>query len=614
MGAGGGLEASGHVLHRYVGAFVQGLVEGGVRDVCLAPGSRSTPLALEVWRDPRIRAWLHLDERSCGFFALGIAKTSRAPVALVCTSGTAALNFAPAVAEASAARVPLVVLTSDRPPELQDVGAAQSMDQTRLFGSFAKRFVALPTPDPAPAQLRYAHHAGARAAAIAVATPSGPVHVNLPFREPLIPAGHDEPAAPATGIRLDDGSAVERPSIRQAPRRPEATDVTSYVAQLRDVERGIIVCGPQSDAALPAQVVQLARVLGFPILADALSGLRCGRHDRNLVVDTYDSFLRDAHVQGVLRPQAVIRLGAPPTSKPLLQFLESSANGRPGSAPRPLFQLLVTDGEGWNDPALLPTQAIAADAGAFCQAFGEALAESDREHPAGRSDWVKRWQTCAEAARAGLMEHWRDDSSLSEPRVLSELADLLPEGATLFVSNSMPVRDLDGVISNQPKELRFLANRGVNGIDGIVSSALGASVACAQPLVLVLGDLAFYHDMNGLLAAQRHSLNATIVVINNDGGGVFSFLPQAREVEEFEDLFGTPHGLTFEHAAAQYGLEHRRIDSVDLFRAAVNDSISRPGVQIIEVPSERQANAALHDRIWSRIAVRASAALREIDA
>ena len=598
MGADDAVASPGQILHRYVHAFIDGLAAAGVRDLCLCPGSRSTPLALEAWRHPQITVWVHLDERSCGYFALGLAKGGGAPVAIVCTSGTAATNFFPAVAEAALAQVPLVVLTSDRPPELRDVGAAQTIDQIKLFGSHVKSFTEMATPAASPVLLRYARHRGARATATAAAAPAGPVHCNFPFPEPLIPA--PDTAAGA-------GPAPEAPPlIQHIPHRPDPRELAPSWGRLREAERGIIVCGPQADPEFPAQVARLAALLGYPILADPLSWVRGGSQARDLTIHGYDGFLRDATIAQRLRPDAVIRFGATPTSRPLLQFLDGAANDG-----APLYQLLVTEGDGWNDPSLLATAAVNANATAFCRSLLSSAMEGAAE-PAASPDWRTLWRTCAKEADAAISDCFERDGALSEPRVVWELAGLLPDGATLFAGNSMPIRDVDSFFPGRAEAVRVLANRGAGGIDGLISSALGASAASDGPLALLIGDLSFYHDLNGLLAAKQHRLRATIIVLNNDGGGIFSFLPQAEEVPEFEPLFGTPHGLTFAPAAELFGLQHNCVDAVAPFREAVAASLAQPGVQIIEVKTDRRENAALHRQIWSAIAARVSAALRDL--
>lgn len=569
------------VLDRYVGAFVDELARSGLRHVCLCPGARSTPLAILLRRHPDIRVWTHLDERSAAFFALGIAKALRQPAAVVSTSGTAAVNFAPAVAEAAYGHVPLLTLTADRPPELRDVGANQTLDQARLYGSHAKWSVELPPPDDSDDTLRYARTVGCRAVALAAAETPGPVHINLPFREPLLPTK----TAQSVGV----GSLAPYVTLSLSPRSPQPAMLAPLVAALREAERGLIVCGPQDDPQFPAAVAQLAQQLDYPVLADPLSQVRCGHHVNPLILDAYDSFLRDESLVGRLKPDLILRFGAAPTSKHLLLYLKSHRQAR---------QILVLPGA-WNDPALVATDAIDVDAPAFCRALLSAVRPWIA--PPAAVEWSLRWQQVNAAARSALARRLSAESGLSEPAVFLQLAQILPTGTTIFVGNSMPVRDLDGFFPAMPRPLRFLANRGLSGIDGVVSTALGAAAVSSDPLVLVIGDLSFYHDMNGLLAAQRHGLSATIVLLNNDGGGIFSLLPQVEE-EHFEELFAQPHGLDFRYAAEMYRLSYRRPADQSQLRQVLRQAIAAPGTHLIEIRTDRAANAALHRDIWREVA------------
>jgi 2-succinyl-5-enolpyruvyl-6-hydroxy-3-cyclohexene-1-carboxylate synthase len=566
------------LLHRFVGDFVDELARAGVSHACLCPGSRSTPLALLLRKHPSIKLWTHLDERSAAFFVLGMAKALQEPVAVVSTSGTAAVNFAPAVVEAYYARTPLLVLTADRPPELRHVGALQTIDQVRLYGPHVKWFVEMPPPDASEDTLRYARTIACRAAATARAAAPGPVHINFPFREPLIPLGRQAPAT---------GRVAPAVAIVSSPRRSDPAELADLAAELHAVKRGLVICGPQEDPLFPSAVTRLAEELDWPLLADPLSQVRCGAHHGVHIVDSYDAFLRAESMTRSLAPEAVLRFGATPVSKSLLLYLQRHAACR---------QILIAEGDSWHDPALIAGEARDAHPRLFCEALLLALRMTPRRSY-GHS-WRAQWITAGRQTRATLQAQLRQHAEFSEPRVFAELAELIPSGATLFVGNSMPVRDLDTFFPGNKQALRFLANRGVSGIDGVVSTALGVSAVSSTPVFITIGDLSFYHDLNGLLAAKLHQLRATIVLLHNDGGGIFSFLPQAQDPEHFEELFGTPHGLDFRPAADMYGLNYRRPANWDEFRVAVRQSLDCPGVTLIEVRTERRANAALHRRLW----------------
>ena len=576
-----------NALHTFVDAFVDELARCGLKHACICPGSRSTPLAVLLHRHPGIKVWMHLDERSAAYFALGQAKAMRQPVAVLGTSGTATLNFAPAVAEAFYARLPLLVLTADRPPELQEVGAPQTIDQSRLYGRHVKRCVEMPLPEGGPVAVRYVRTAASRAMADCRAERPGPVHVNFPFREPLIPIGPDDmPAKRGTAplVTVAQGLQALRPA-----------DVADLAAQLRGVQRGLIVCGPQDDPAFPGAVVQLSRELQFPLLADVLSQVRRGTYDVSCIIDSYDALLRDSQVARDLVPDLVLRFGATPVSKPLQLFLQSLTTCR---------QMLIAPPDDWHDPALVATDRVQVDPRTLCEALLPNLEKTRRQGVSTASAWRRKWERLNAQARAVLKECLSENRALSEPKVFADLEAVLPPDATLFAGNSMPVRDLDSFFAAGARPARFLANRGASGIDGVVSTALGVSSVSSGPCVLVIGDLSLYHDMNGLLAAKQHGLQVTIVLLHNDGGGIFSFLPQAETVESFEDLFGTPHGLDFRHAAKLYGLDYCEPEDSQAFRTALQKSFHTPGVTMIAVHTNRDANARLHRDIWQAVSER----------
>jgi 2-succinyl-5-enolpyruvyl-6-hydroxy-3-cyclohexene-1-carboxylate synthase len=577
--------SSAEALDGVVGAFVDELARAGVRHACACPGSRSTPLSIKLGRHPNITQWMHLDERSAAYFGLGLARALREPVALLSTSGTAAANFFPALIEAFYARVPLIVLTADRPHELRDCGAPQTIDQLRLYGEHVKWFFDLPEPEPALSSehVRLVRTVAARAVDSALADPLGPVHLNWPLREPLVPEAHASPTG-AWGARSGGRPYVD---VRREALSPSANLIATLSDELADTRRGVIVCGPQDDPDVPQAAVRLADRLGYPILADPLSSMRRGSHERSLVIDTYDAFLRDAMTVERLEPEVVLRFGAIPTSKPALQYLQRYASAR---------QILV-DRAGWREPTGLASDVLRVDPRLLC----EALAASLPDRAAG--EWAATWQTINAATREAIASCFAHLDELFEGKVFSELASLLPAGALLYAGNSMPVRDLETFWPASSRAVRCLSNRGANGIDGVVSSALGASAARVGPVVLVIGDISFYHDMNGLLAARKHGLDLVVVLLNNDGGGIFSFLPQTDLASrEFEILFGTPHGLDFRPFVEGYAGRFVRVADWPEFASAVTEGLSAGGLQVVEVPTERTRNVALHREVWRIVA------------
>lgn len=566
--------------HNYAmaGALVEGLAGAGLSDVVMCPGSRSGPLAMSFARCDAIKTWVHLDERSAGFFALGIGKGSRGPAAVLTTSGTAAANLLPAVVEARLTGVPLVVITADRPPELIDWGANQTIEQSGIYGRHVKWSADMPVPEEMAALVSYASAVGRRAYAMAKGYPSGPVHLNMPFREPLAPIPLAEEETKVWGVTgiLDDVVPAAAPCGLDVGR-----DMGSRV---KDIERGIIVCGPQDKPGLAEAVTEVGRILGYPILADPLSQVRFGRHDRSHVVDFYDLVLRDEGLWGRLEPDLAIRFGAWPTSKSLGSFMARAKGTK---------HVLVTE-SGWADPSHLTADVVQADPVSFCR--GLILEGGDVE---GRKGWAKRWVEMSLMAREGVGDYMSGVGEMFEGKVFLELQKHLTENSILFAGNSMPVRDMDTFMASSGKSIRVLGNRGASGIDGVVSTAMGSGAGAGAQVVAVVGDVSFFHDLTGLLMTKCPEINMTIIVLNNDGGGIFSFLPQAQYAGHFEEMYGTPHGLSFESVAKLYGLGYSRVGDWEEFGEAVERSLSSRGTSIVEVPGSRERNAVLHREAWA---------------
>jgi 2-succinyl-5-enolpyruvyl-6-hydroxy-3-cyclohexene-1-carboxylate synthase len=637
-------------------AFVDELVRCGLREACTSPGSRSTPLVLSLVRDARLRATSHIDERCGGFFALGLAKATGLPVAIACTSGTAAANYAPAVIEAHEARVPLIVLTADRPPELRDVGAGQTIDQLKLYGSAAKWFQEVDDHPATPARVRWLRGLACRAYWTAFDGRPGPVHLNFSLREPLVlgePLPRDEPGG--------GGRPGGRPWVSRAP-APRFADGGILARELEARPRAIVVAGrAERDRELGAAVAAFAERAALPLLAEPTSGARRGA----AAIAHYDALLRDPAFGAARTPELVLRVGDLPTSKPLRQWLHGLGTET--------LQIAFDPENAWQDPAGAAAVMLGADPRAALEAL-----------PAGRSDqkWLERWTTPDRAAAAaiarvldeprgageldeaggagepdeaggagepdeaggagepdeaggagepdeaggvaepdeaggvgepdeaggagepGQERPWRE-AALSEPLVAAELGARLPADATLVVASSMPIRDVETFFPARPDPPRVLSNRGANGIDGTVSTAFGVAAA-GGPVVLLIGDVALAHDVGGLLAARRLGLPLTIVLLDNGGGGIFDFLPVASEGEDFERHVATPHGLDFAHAAALYGLAYEPVATVAELRAA----LAAGGATLIHVRTDRAENVALHRRLWDAVSRTAREAAR----
>jgi len=566
--------------------LVDELAAAGVAAVCLAPGSRSTPIAVAAARHPDLRIYSHLDERSAGFFALGRGRRTGEPTAVVSTSGTAAANFHPAVVEANRGRVPLLVLTADRPPELQDSGANQTVDQAGLYGDAVRWERTLPEPAPEPRRLRSLRVSVDRAVAATIGSNPGPVHLNVPLAKPLEPTDvpGDVPSDLADRAPLAvhgrDGPFTHTESGRPtlAPSRVDAV-----AAAVGEADGGLLVCGP-ADSATPSpdSLGTLADATGFPVLADPLSGHRFGPHVPNLPIrGGYDSYL--AAATDWPEPEVVIRFGASPTSKRLRHYLRD-ADAR---------QFLVDPAGGWREAEFTATDRLVADPTWLAAELGRRL------EPGSPSRLAERFAD-AEARYWSLVEA-DVDGAYFEGALLADVAARTPDPATLFVSNSMPVRDLDRFGRPRAAEVTALGNRGASGIDGIVSSALGAGSGTDEPLVAVVGDLAYYHDMNGLLAIGRCDVDATIVLVDNDGGGIFHKLPIEDFDPPFTDLFRTPHGLDFAPTADLYDLEFVPVDGREAFVSAFEDSVASEGTQVIAVEFDAEASHRRREAVDARV-------------
>ena len=572
-------------------AVVDELARGGVTAVCVAPGSRSTPLTVALAAHDDIRIFSHLDERSAAFFALGRARRTGEPTPVVTTSGTAAANLHPAVVEASQARVPLLALTADRPAELRDSGANQTVDQEKLYGSAVRFYADLPEPTAESRTLRSTRTKVAQGLAAASGTPAGPVHLNCPFPKPLEPTPVEGDVPGDLDPLAATGRSGGEPFVRRSAGTPAlgGRDLRSLVETL-DAGRGLVVAGPADPPGHdPEAFAALAAATGFPLLADPLSNLRYGGHVRTTpVVGAYDAYLNSAATADWPAPEVVLRAGASPTSKPLRRYLADTG----------ARQVVVDPAGEWREAEFAATDLVTADPSRLAARL------SERARPSGDPGWVERWERADAIARAVHGEAGAGGDRF-EGRVLETLADRAPDPSTLVVSNSMPVRDLDRFGAPSTTNLTVLGNRGASGIDGVVSTALGAGSATTDHLTLAIGDLAIYHDMNGLLALSRCDVEATIVLVDNDGGGIFHLLPIEGFEPPFTDQFKTPHGLDFEPTADLYDLAFQTVGLDDL-GDAYSESVATPGSDVLRVAfdaeSSHRTRESLRERVVERVA------------
>lgn len=579
------MNLSANTNTRWMSIFVDELAGSGLEAVCIAPGSRSTPLTLAFAAQEGVRVYRHLDERSTGFFALGLAMASGRPVALVCTSGTAAANFHPAVIEAYYSHVPLLVLTADRPPELRGSGANQTIDQIKMFGDHVRWSVELPTPvDDAPdVVLRHLRTLAARAYATANGLVKGPVHLNFPFRKPL------EPDASSTRdsrqADTERRSATPYTTFSRGRLLPDEAQIDWLAKMIQENPRGLIICGPECPGGDFSQAVaSLAHRAGYPVLADTLSGVRHGPQTAGgYVLGGYDLWLR-AIDEPLLKPDVVIRFGAVPTSSPLSTYLERAAAG---------IHVHIREDGVWADDLHLTHQYIQADPAAVCRSVSERIGAP--------SDLC--W---AEAFIALENQIWTTmDSALGQipffdGRAIRDALAALPDDTIVLAGNSLPVRHVDVFDRPDERALAIFGNRGASGIDGNVSTALGLAAATGKQVVAFLGDITFYHDMNGLLAVRQNNLSdVTFIVTNNNGGGIFHRLPVAAHEPPFKALFLTPHDLTFEHTAALYGLRYTAVTGQSDLNAAMATLADQAGTNLIEIKTDSAADLQHMRALWN---------------
>jgi 2-succinyl-5-enolpyruvyl-6-hydroxy-3-cyclohexene-1-carboxylate synthase len=562
-------------------AMAEELARSGIRRAIVSPGSRSTPLAVALWRQPEIEVSVILDERSAGFFALGTALATHIPAAVLCTSGTAAANLHPAVAEADEAGVPIIVLTADRPPELRDIGAGQTIDQLKLYGDAVRWFCEVGTHEADDDGLLHFRSVACRAYAAALGDPRpGPVHLNVPWREPLAPIAVEGQvtATDPLALRGRDGSPLH--AVTAASPRADEALLDALAERIESASRGLILAGRQPDAALAGPVAELASAAGYPVLAEPTSQLRRGPHDRSLLVTAYDALLRDPATE--LEPEVVVRFGDLPTSKPLRQWLAGVDD---------LHQIVVDPTGEWREPTRRAATMVRAEPVATARALSERLG---RLRPGAAavegSPFASGWLETDRSVRDAVDGYLSSLDELSEPGVWGALGRMLRDGDSVFAASSMPVRDLEAFLRPGPEGVRFAANRGANGIDGSVSTAAGIALASGSRTWAVLGDLALFHDLGGL-AAMEQAPDLRLIVIDNAGGGIFHFLPQAEAMEEpeFEALLGTPAGRDPGDAARLFDLTVAVPESpAELEEALAADA------RMIVVRTERARNLELH--------------------
>lgn len=556
-------------MTNYLQTFVEGMISSGVEQAVISPGSRSTPLALLLHRQEKIETFIEVDERSAAFFALGLSKTSLKPVVLLCTSGTAAANYYPAICEANASHIPLIILTTDRPHELRQVGAPQAMDQFHLFQSHVKEFIEMAIPEGTKTMLDYAYWQGMRATDTACQIPKGPIHLNFPLREPLLPD-------------LDRTLIIEKVTEILVGKKQLSEEQLLECVDAWQEKKGVLVIGGSHTPKEAEVFIKLAETLNWPIISDPLANITsCGKTSP-LIMNYADLFIQEVEMSQ--RPEVVVRFGMLPISKNTMFWLQSLDD-----ATTIYFVDEVGD---WQDQLKQTQVAIQAEEQTFARAIIEKVKVKTVD------SWCNQWIDWQLTTEQQLNE-LSDMNTLNETTASILVHKKMAENGQLFVSNSNAIRFLDRFSTAEANHYQLFGNRGINGIDGIVSTALGM---CAtnpdRQNVLLIGDLAMYHDMNGLLLAKRYNLPLTIVLLNNNGGGIFSFLSQRQlEVADFEPIFGTPIDLDFSLVAQLYNAKYIKAESLEQLALLLDATQKQPKFQIIEVVGDRQENVQLYEKV-----------------
>lgn len=546
-------------MTQFLKSSIEGLKDSGIKDVILSPGSRSTPLAIILQQDSDIKVYMDVDERSAAFFALGLAKAKQKPVVCVCTSGTAAANYFPAICEAKESQIPLIILTTDRPHELRHVGAPQTMEQVHLYGDKVKFSMEFPLAEETPKMLQYSYSQMFQLISRAETTPKGPVHANFPFREPLIPS-----------------LETKLPEIKRKKRvkgKKIISDFPEDVCKLFQEEKGLFLLGEVTESINLDRLVSLAEKLGWPIFSDSLANLKTSGINSSVIINHHDLLMKQVELNEELQPKVIIRLGRALLSKSLNQFLAN-------------FQ---------GEYCLIDDSGMILDYSNQCNLVIESdhnswLEESlNQAKVATKTNWIDTWDALDRQVNQ-ILVNTPLIKGYSETKIIADILANTPEKGQLFISNSMPIRDVDTVLTSTVQKINLYGTRGINGIDGILSSAFGMVASNVDVWNgLIIGDLSFFHSLNGLAVGKNETLPLTIFVINNDGGGIFSMLPQGELPKEvFEPLFGTPQSLNIEALAKGFGYDYLKVTNLSEWQRILPKITAENKSRIVEIVTNRE--------------------------
>lgn len=586
----------------WTNTFVNELVSLGVKYACISPGSRNTPLTYAFAVNKKIKSFVHIDERSCGFFALGLAKASNTPVAVVTTSGTATAELYPAIIEAYQQRVALIICTADRPPELLDRGANQTINQNNLYKNHIRWFIDTGLPEPVLKKIKHIKAAAGKAIYESCIRSRGPVHLNFPFKKPFEP---DSFTDEITKDLYDFSNQFltnkkELFSRRNGTLKEEEKNILAekwfceLAKYFKKFRKGLIIAGPENynpDFHKNCQI--FAEKLGYPILADGASQLRFGKHSKKNIISNFEGFLRDEKFSDKIEPEIIIQFGRTITSKALDQYLEKL------SSPR----YMINEFGDWFDPSNKTTAVFACKPYLFCEKILQLFKDEKFNHD---MNWLKQFNN-AEEISSKLKKTIIENSEFpNESRIISEIINTIPDESQIMISNSMPIRDFDYFATPTQKEISIYNNRGASGIDGIISTALGIAAANNKPTVLLTGDLAFYYDLNGLLAAVKYSIPIVIVLINNNGGGIFEVLPISKYGKVFKDFFITPHNLNFEPFVKGFGGNYELATNWQDLNTRLNQVFKKKIFTVIEIKTEAEKSLKLREKFWNSVSINLS--------
>ena len=564
--------------------IIEELIRNGIDYFCISPGSRSTPLTVAVARHPKAKTVVIYDERAAAFHALGYGRGRRKPAVLICTSGTAIANYAPAVVEAAMDYVPLIVISADRPAEKIETGANQTIRQSKFFGDYVRWQFDLPSPNEEiypEMVLTTVDHAVHQA----ISDPMGPVHLNCHFREPLAPIFREISAGYLDKLKPWKSQEIPYTVYSVARKSAMNSELDRFAGIMNASSKGLVVVGRLKSPEERQAVQSLSLKLGWPVFADILSGLRLGNQQANLIT-YFDLMLLAENMHEKFKPDTILHLGEQTASKRFLQFVEKV---------RPPNYLMVSSHSFRSDPTHRVSWRLVYHLAEFCKVMEE------RIRPQPDIDWLHYLKELSQKVSFLIDKEMKKKPDLNEPGVSRMLSELIPSSQLLFLANSLPIREMDMFGCSTGEKIRIAANRGVSGIDGTISTALGFAKALERPTTLLIGDLAFLHDLNSLAMLPGITVPLIIVLINNGGGGIFSFLPISQFQDVFEPFFGTPHTLTFEHAAALFKLDYSTPQNMSEFKKIYQSAIQKKSSMLIEVKTERQGNLDFHMKLYHEI-------------